>query len=249
MPALAHHPHPLVRKLSSIATLTGDEVDAIVALPMRAADLRANQDIVRDGDRPSRCCLVLEGFACRQKLTPGGRRQILSFHIAGDIPDLQSLYLKVMDHGLSTVTACKVAFINHGDIRALMQRQPRLAGFFWRDTLIDAAIFREWMTGLGRREAFTRMAHFFCEMHAKLEAVSLADGDRFSLPFTQQNLADALGLSVVHVNRTIKELRGARLIVTRGATITVPDRNALVEAGEFDPCYLHMDGDEHSSAA
>jgi CRP-like cAMP-binding protein len=249
MPASTQHSHALVRKLDSIASLTDDEVQAIVDLPMQTADLGPDQDIVRDGDRPARCCLLLEGFACRYKITPRGTRQILSFHVPGDIPDLQSLHLRVMDHGLATVSACKVAFIDHEDARALMRAQPRLADLFWRNTLIDAAIFRTWMVGLGRCDASQQVAHLLRELHVKLLAVGLADEGSFPLPITQEELADALGLSPVHVNRTLQDLRRAGLIVTTKGWITVPDLAALAEAGEFDPLYLHLDPGEPLRAA
>jgi CRP-like cAMP-binding protein len=147
---------PLVRKLESIAPLSDEERQAIVGLPMMVRNLKADQDIVRDQDRPSQCCLILEGFACRYKVIEGGKRQIFSFHIPGDIPDLQSLHLDIMDHSLGTIVASKVAFIPHEMVRAFIRAHPRIGDVFWRDTLIDAAIFREWMAGLGRREAYAR---------------------------------------------------------------------------------------------
>ena len=123
----SNDPHPLVRKLESITDLSAEERQTLVDLPMRVQVIEADQDIVREGDRPSRCCLVLKGFACRYKITPSGKRQIMAFHIAGDIPDLHSLHLTVLDHSLGTVTPCKVGFINHEDARDLVRRFPRLA--------------------------------------------------------------------------------------------------------------------------
>ncbi|MFL5120953.1 MAG: Crp/Fnr family transcriptional regulator, partial [Microvirga sp.] len=152
--AAAHTLHPLVRKLESIAPLSDEERHAIVALPMMVRHLKADQDIVRDQDRPSQCCLILDGFACRYKVIEGGKRQIFSFHIPGDIPDLQSLHLDIMDHSLGTIVASKVAFFPHETVRAFIRAHPRIGDVVWRDTLIDAAIFREWMAGLGRREAY-----------------------------------------------------------------------------------------------
>jgi CRP-like cAMP-binding protein len=203
-------------------------------------DLKADQDIVRDHDRPSQCCLILEGFACRYKITPGGKRQIFSFHIPGDIPDMQSIHLSVMDHSLGTLEPSRVAFIPHESVRALNRRYPRIADVFWRDTLIDAAVFREWMAGIGRRSAFARIAHLFCELFLRFKAVGLTNGPGFRLPVTQAEIGDALGLSTVHVNRVIQELRGRKLIGLRGSSVTVPDWDALKEAGEFDPTYLHL---------
>ena len=147
------HAWPLIRKLESIFTLSEDERDALVNLPMQVMDLRADQDIVREGDRPSRSCLVLEGLACTYKITGEGKRQIMAFHISGDVPDLQSLHLRVLDTSLGTITPCKVGFIRHETLHDLCGRYPRITSALWRQTLIDAAVFREWMASIGQREA------------------------------------------------------------------------------------------------
>ena len=161
----------LVLKLESITDLTRAETQALLDLPMRVQDIRADQDIVREGDRPSQCCLLVEGFACRYKLTNTGKRQIFAFHTPGDIPDSLSLQLKTMDHSLGTNTPCTVGFIPHEHMRELFRQHPRLTDVFWRDTLIDAAIFREWMIGIGRKSAKARLAHLLCEMFMRLKAV------------------------------------------------------------------------------
>ena len=239
--ASAADAHPLVRKLESITDLTPEERQALLDLPMKVQPIGADQDIVREGDRPSRCCLLVQGFACRYKITALGKRQIMAFHIPGDIPDLQSLHLATLDHSLGTITPCEVGFIPHEDMHKLIRHCPRLGDLFWRDTLIDAAIFRAWMVGLGRREAYGRIAHLFCEMMVKLRAVGLADGVTCDLPITQTELGDALGLSTVHVNRVLQELRGDGLITLRSGSLTVLDWDGLRQAGEFDPAYLHLD--------
>ncbi len=231
----------LVRKLESIAQLSDEERQAILSLPARRQTLLPRQDIVRDGDEPSQCCLILEGWACRYKILSGGRRQIFSFHIPGDIPDLQSLHLPVMDHSLCTMTKARVAFIPHAALRDLTARFPNIAALLWRDTLIDAAVFREWMIGMGRRSAYGRIAHLFCEMYAKLEAVGLASEHRCPLPITQTDLADALGLTNVHINRTLMALRGDGLITLGNNTLVVEEWDELMEAGGFDPLYLHLE--------
>ena len=141
-------------------------------------------------------------------MTAEGKRQILSFHISGDIPDLQSLHLSVMDHSLGTLIPCKLAFIQHDDLRSLMRNHPRLGDLFWRDTLIDAAVFRQWVVNVGRRQALARMAHLLCELLVRLRAVELVEDHAFDLPVTQAELADALGISNVHVNRVLQDLRG-----------------------------------------
>ena len=181
---------------------------------MTVRDLRADQDIVRDQDRPSQCCLILTGFACRYKMTPAGKRQIFSFHIPGDIPDMQSIHLRVMDHSLGTLTASKVAFIPHEHVRALNRRCPRIADVFWRDTLIDAAVFREWMAGLGRREAFARIAHLLCELFLRFKAVGLANGRASSCRSRKRNW------------RCARIVDGSRQPHASGAAGQEPDRLA-----------------------
>jgi CRP-like cAMP-binding protein len=241
LPASNPDLHPLIRKLESIAPVSADERAAIAALPITVRDLKADADIVRDQDRPSQCCAILEGFACRYKLLPGGRRQIMSFHIPGDIPDLQSLHLEIMDHSLATVVASKVAFIPHEVVRAFLRAHPRIADVFWRDTLIDAAVFREWVVNVGRRDAYARIAHVLCEVYVRLRAVGLANGQAFEMPITQAELGDATGMSTVHVNRTLQELRGHGLISTpKSGRVVIEDWDRLQEAGEFDPTYLHI---------
>jgi CRP-like cAMP-binding protein len=231
---------PLIHKLGSQIVLSDDERNALQSITGTIKTLDAHQDIVREGDRPSACCLILEGFAYRYKLTETGKRQILSFHIPGEIPDLQSLHLDVMDHSLGTLARSKLAFLSHETVRDLTRRCPRIADAFWRETLIDVAIFREWMVGLGRREAYARVAHLLCELYVRLKAVGLANGHAYELPLTQAELGDAFGLSTVHVNRTLQDLRGEGLITLGSRSVTVKDWERLRAAGEFDPTYLHL---------
>jgi len=233
---------PLIRKLESIAPLSAEEKRAIQHLPVHGRTLTAHQDILREKDRPTQCCLIVDGWACRYKILRGGRRQIMSFHIPGDVPDLQSLHLQVMDHSIATLTRCTVAVIPHEAMRDFALRFPGVGNALWRDTLVDAAIFREWMTSNGRRSAFARIAHLFCEMYLKLETVGLADAHRCEMPVTQLDLADALGLTSVHVNRTLQAMRSQELITWRGKTLVIEDWRALSAAGEFDPTYLHIEG-------
>src|SRR3954452_59867 len=231
---------PLLHRLESILVLSEDEKEALRAIQGTVKTVGPREDFVREGDRPHECCLILEGFAYRYKLTGTGKRQIFSFHIPGDIPDLQSLHIDVMDHSLSSLSACKALFISHETMRDLMRRCPRIGDAFWRETLIDAAVFREWILNVGRREAYGRMAHLLCELYVRLKAVGLTNGDACDMPFTQAELADATGLSTVHVNRTLQELRGEELISLRSGSLTVLDWDRLKEAGEFDPTYLHL---------
>jgi CRP-like cAMP-binding protein len=238
--ASAPEQHPLVRKLESLADLTPEERQALLDLPMKVQAIGADQDIVREGDRPSRCCLLLQGFACRYKMTLPGKRQIMAFHIAGDIPDLQSLHLATLDHSLarsrrarsgsSTTRTCAISSAIAPPWRPVLARHADRRGHL---PGVDG--------GLGRREAYGRIAHLFCEMMVKLRAVGLADGNTCELPITQTELGDALGTSTVHVNRVLQELRGDGLITLRSGSLTVLDWDGLRQAGEFDPTYLHLD--------
>jgi CRP-like cAMP-binding protein len=234
---------PLIRRLETITSLSEDEKMAILDLPARVVELRADADIVREGDRPSQCCLLVQGFLCRYKNLADGKRQIMAFYVPGDIPDLLSLHIDVMDHSLATIVPSKVAFIPHDALGRLIDQNSRIAKALWRDTLIDAATFREWVVNVGSRDAYSRIAHLICEMFMKLKAVGLSNGNSFEFPITQAEIGDATGLSTVHVNRSIQELRKNGLIILEKSRCTIPDLSRLEEAAMFDPTYLHLTGE------
>ena len=230
----------LVRKVASVADLTADERDALERLPMTVRSIPARQDIVRMGDRVSQCCLVLAGFAFRYKLIADGRRQILNFHVPGDIPDLQSLHLPVLDHNLAALTPLTAGFIQHDAVHEVAARFPRITGALWRDTLVDAAVLRERIVSIGQRDGLSRTAHFLCEMSERLRAIGLVSGGTMTMPITQVEIADALGLSPVHMNRMVKELRARGLVTIDGQSVSILDREALARLGDFDPLFLHL---------
>jgi CRP-like cAMP-binding protein len=238
---MSHILHPLVRKLESVASLSAEERAAVLDLPVTVRQMRADHDIVRERDRPSQCCLVLKGWLCRYKILENGTRQIFSFHIGGDIPDLQGLHLKTMDHNLGSLVQSTVAFVQHDSVKALARNFPHICNIMWRDTLIDAAIFREWMVGMGRRDAPARIAHVLCELFTKMRAVGLTRGYTCDFPVTQSVMGDALGLSTVHVNRSLMELRGEGLIRLEKQVLTILKWDELQEKGGFDPLYLHLE--------
>jgi len=229
----------LIRKLGSIGELSDRQRDALHRLEAARVSVNAHTDIVREGDRPSSITVLLAGLCCRYKLVTDGRRQITSFHIPGDVPDLPSLFLSVADYNVCSLAPSQLAAIPHTAMLALFHEQPDLAHLFWRGTLIEAAIFREWMVGIGRRSAFTRIAHLFCELIVRMQAVGLASGYTIELPLTQTDIADALGLSTVHVNRTLQEIRAAALIELGRGKLVARDWEGLCDAGEFDQTYLH----------
>jgi CRP-like cAMP-binding protein len=236
--------HRLVRKLESIAPLSDTERQALLALPVTVQIMDASTAIVRDGQRSQTCCLILDGFVCRCKSLPDGRRQIMSFHTPGDIADLQGLTLNVADHSVSTLVPTRVGLIPHESLHELMRRYPGVAAAFWRDTLVDGAIFRAWLINIGRRTVQQRIAHLLCEMTTRCEAVGLSHNSGYELPLRQSDIADALGLSRVQVNRVLRELGARGLIRSQDSTIAALDWEGLKQAGEFDPTYLHLSREE-----
>ena len=238
---LSHAPAELlIRKLESIGALSPVERAALRRLEMTPVSVEAHHDIVCEGAGPTSVTLLLHGFLCRYKLVADGKRQIMSFHIPGDIPDLPSLFLDVMDFNVCSLTSSQLAVIPHSAILALFAERPQLAYHFWRNTLIDAAVFREWMVGIGRRSAFVRIAHLFCEMIVRMQAVGLSSDYSIELPLTQTDIADALGLSTVHVNRTLQEIRAAGLIKFFRGKLIATDWPGLRKVGEFEQVYLHV---------
>jgi CRP-like cAMP-binding protein len=233
-------PHPLVTKLQRSLDLDAAERFAVSAVPVHEIEVRADQDIVHEGDRPVRCFLILEEVTCVSQSVEGGRRQIDSFHIPGDMPDLHGLHLDVMDCAMWAVTDCRLAFMEHPAIRRLCEAQPRIAAALWRLTVVDAAIYRQWVTNLGQRPAINRLAHLFCEMMLRMDAIDRAKDGSCALPITQADLSDASGLSFVHVNRTLKDLREMRLVTFAKGQLTIHDWDGLVLLADFRPDYLHL---------
>jgi CRP-like cAMP-binding protein len=232
--------HALIRKLEPVLVLSDEDRKAVLALPILIQTIPADRDITREGDRPSRCCLIVEGFAATYKMTDRGVRQTMAFHIPGDVPDLQSLHLEVLDMSLGTLTECKVGFIRHQALDDLCGSSYTVSKALWRETLVHAAIFREWVLNVGGRDAHSALAHLLCEFVARMKAVGLAEGNVCEFPQTQEELGDALGISTVHVNRTLMELRGAGLITLKGGILAVLNCEGLKAAGGFDPTYLHL---------
>ena len=240
--------NPLIRKLEQLYPLTPDEELLLHMSCSRIVEFGADQDIVIEGERPTDCNLLLEGMVCRYKILEDGKRQIFSFHIPGDIFDAQSFLLERMDHNVGTLIPCKVALIPHAAMHQITEKHPRIARAIWKDTLVDAAIFREWIANVGRRNAYQRIAHLMCEMVVKYHAVGLVDDHpRIAWPITQNEVGDATGLSLVHVNRTLQELRGNGLITLKGVVLVVNDWEGLQQAGQFEPRYMHLKSDRPHS--
>jgi CRP-like cAMP-binding protein len=184
--------------------------------------------------------LIIDGFCVRSKTIASGRRQILSIHIPGEVPDLMSLYLHVMDHDLVTLTPCTLGFISHQVLRQLYRRQPMVGEVFWRDTLIDAAKFREWIVNVGQRPAPARLAHVMIELRERLRIIGRVDGGNFEMPLTQEQIGEALGITAVHANRVIKQLRQEGIVELNRGRVTVLDERRFQELADFDGRYLHQ---------
>jgi CRP-like cAMP-binding protein len=230
----------LVRRLDMSTELNENDKELLSTLPLRVSRLPPHSEIVREGDHPHDSVLVLDGLVSRYRMLGDGTRQILSLHFPGDLPDLQSLYIERMDHSLSTFTAARVGYIPHEALRELSAREPRIGRALMTHCLADAAIFREWIVNLGRRPAIARMAHLFCELYVRLKALDLITADSMELPLTQTDLADALGLSTVHVNRVLQALRHDGVIYSDGRRHRVVDWERLKLVAGFDQRYLHM---------
>lgn len=231
----------LIRKLGIGAKLDDEDISGIRSLPVAVKQLSSGETIASEGELATNCCLCIEGFIYRAKNTSDGHRQILSVHIPGDMPDLQSLYLRVMDHDLIAMTQCTAGFVPHAALRRLVRSRANVAEVLWRDTLIDSAIFREWMVNLGQRDSLGRLAHLVLEMQRRLDAVGMVDASSFRWPIVQHQMGEALGISDVHVNRVLKELRETGLIEVHGGMLTILDQAGLMMVGQFDAAYLHED--------
>ena len=233
--------NPLLRKLLNFTQLSDDECNAVNQCCNDVREFAAREDVISQGDRTGGVKLLLEGFACRYKVLEDGRRQIVAYFVPGDLCDLRVFILKRMDHSIGAVIASKVATISPENVLKLTNTYPNLTRALWWSTLVEEAIAREWIVNVGQRSALERMAHLFCELLYRFRAVDLNHGNSCTLPLTQVELAETLGLSSVHVNRTLQELRRQKLITLEGGTLTIQDLEALEQVSFFNPDYLHLD--------
>jgi CRP-like cAMP-binding protein len=232
---------PMVRKFERRSRLEADDREALLALPYQVRHLPAGAHLVRDGDRPQASALLLSGFAFRHKITGEGGRQLIALHVPGDFLDLQNSLLEVADHNVQTLTEAEVALVPREAIRDLALARPAVGVAMWVDTLVDSAIFREWVVNVGRRDAYTRVCHILCEFSLRLEEAGLAENHRYELPMTQEQLADAVGLTSVHVNRVLRQLSEDGLISRRKRAIAIEDWDRMRDAGDFNDRYLHYE--------
>jgi CRP-like cAMP-binding protein len=231
---------PLVRRWSKYVTLSADEREAILALPFTIKRFGKDSYMVREGQRTTECSLMLRGFAFRQKLLSNGARQIISFHIPTEFVDLQNGVLGVADHNVQSLDGSEAAIIPRTAILGLATEHPAIRLAMWTDTLIDASIFREWVVNVGRRDSRARIAHLLYELALRLKTIGEGRDGHFDFPVTQEQLADATGLTPVHTNRTLQSLRREGLIQLNSRALTVLDWDGLKEVGDFDELYLHQ---------
>jgi CRP-like cAMP-binding protein len=232
---------PLVGNLERNSPLSEADRQAILDLPYKLRSLEPASYLVREGDPPRRCCVLLSGLAFRQKVTGDGERQILALHVPGEALDFQNLLLSVSDHSVQMLTRGTVADIPKSALLELTTNRPGVMRAVMRSTLIEASIFREWVLNVGRRDARSRLSHLLCEFASRLEQFGLAGHGEFELPMTQEQLADATGLTAVHVNRVLKSLERDGLITRNRRNISFPDWRRLEEVGDFNRRYLHFD--------
>lgn len=223
-----------------------DHVDAREEEVLRAAvsateRFPAGATIIRDGALLNRSALLIDGLVARRKDLSEGQRQIMELHVAGDFTDLHGFPLKRLDHDVAAITDATIAWVPHEALRRITETEPHLTRILWLSTLMDAAIQRERILSVGRRSARARIAHLICELQRRLDVIGMADEAGYDLPLTQNDLADATGLTPVHVNRMLRELREASLMTFRGRRVTIHDRASLEAAAEFDPGYLHLE--------
>ena len=239
--------HPLsgfVRDLTAQVRLSADDMAAVLELPFRLRRVDPGTYLVREGSVPAQCALLVEGFAFRQKMTGEGARQIMAVCIPGDAVDLQNMFLDISDHAVQMLTRGTVADIPREALQEIVLTRPTIGRGVIQLTLIEASILREWVVNVGRRDARERIAHLLCEFAVRLEVRCLSPDDGFELPMTQEQLADATGLTPVHVNRVLKGLEAEGLINRQRRHIQFTDWRALQDVGDFTRTYLHIPGED-----
>ncbi len=231
----------LVRKLELFGPIGDDDRALLNKITMKSRVIGPNSRIIGEGDNPDDVHLVLEGLACRSKITSHGKRTIFALLLPGDFCDLNVFILKSMDHDIRTIARSRLVEIPRATVLELTNR-PTIVRALWWATLVDEATLREWLVNIGQRDALQRMAHLFCELHMRMSSIGLAEGGHFELPISQAALGDALGISPVHTNRMLQDLRSENLVDFRSRQIKIPDVRRLHRMCDFNPNYLHLDG-------
>lgn len=230
----------LIRNLKEHSRLGDEDVAEICRLSCTSREFAPDEDFIHQGDQPKAAALVVSGMVARYHLLEGGRRQYISFHMSGDLPDAQGLFLERMDHALCAIGPAHVAFIPHRELVEVFQRRPSVGIALWRETLLDAAIFREAITNNSARPMPTRMAHLFCELFYRARVSRLNKGNTCSIPLTLIQLGETLGMGIATVNRALQQLRASGAMDFRDGELVVSKWRELERLGDFNPDYLHM---------
>jgi CRP-like cAMP-binding protein len=231
----------LTRKLELFGPLSDDDRAFLDSLIDDVVSVAAGEDIICEGENTDHVRLIVEGMACRYKILGDASRQIVSFVVPGDLCNPHVFILKAMDHSIGALSACHTVNIERQRVLEMFER-PAIARALWWSTLVDEATLREWVVNLGQRDAKERLAHLFCEMHTRLESIGLTENGKFSFPVTQADMAAALGISGVHVNRALQSLRAEGLVSVGRKEVVILDVAALKTMSQFDPNYLHLTG-------
>ena len=231
----------LLIKLRARDIVSAEEEAVLRATAGEVQEYAPGRTIVRSGTTLSHSTLVVEGIVARYKDLSDGQRQIQELHLPGDFTDLHGFVLKRLDHNVGALTKVRIAVVPHEALRRITEQEPHLSRLLWFSTLLDAAIQREKILSVGRRTALARVAHLMCELFMRFDLVGLAEGKGFRLPLTQLDLADATGLTPVHVNRMLKQLRDDSLVTFRGGEVQIHDWQRLQRVAEFDPAYLYLE--------
>jgi CRP-like cAMP-binding protein len=239
----------MLRKLEYWVPLKDADREAVLGLPHQIKTIQAHHYIVREREKPTHSCVMLRGFSIRHKIVGTGQRQICAVHMKGDLVDLQNSLLGVADHSVQMLTGGKIAMVPRDHIERIAFERPAVGRAMWIDTLVEAAIAREWIANVGRRDARTRLAHLLCEFSLRLKLAGLGEQTGWELPMTQEQIADATGMTSVHVNRSIRALEAEGLIERANPrSIKIGDWKKLADAGDFDSNYLHLHKDEPALA-
>lgn len=230
-----------IERLSALSPLTDKEVAALSDAMVGPRQFDAKCDLIREGDRPGPVFVVLDGWVCRYKILPNGSRQILAYLLPGDNCDLHVGLLAEMDHSIQTITPALIATIGREDMDTLFREHPGIAKAMYLGQLIGEGTMRAWITSIGRRSSIQRVAHLMCEMYLRARSVGLTLEGEFSLPLSQAMLADSMGMTNVHINRVLRELKDCGVMSLRRGSLVINDPDGLAMIAGFDENYLHRE--------
>ena len=232
---------PLLKKLEWFTDFEDADAKLLEQLCRNVRSFGAGEDLIGEGDDPGKLFVLLDGWAYRYKLLPDGGRQIMAYLLPGDLCDVYAFILKQTDHSVGILSDAKVAIFDKDQLLGVMWESHRISAALWWSTLVDEAVLRQWIVNVGQRQAYERVAHLFCELWLRLKMIGRTNGNEFYLPVTQAQLGDTIGLTPVHVNRTLQRMRTEKLIELESRRLKICDVEQLQEIASFDPKYLHLD--------